>query len=284
MPTRTQNVKLGLFLVVTAVLFVLVFVTVAQVSLFEDEHTYYVVSDESSAGLDVGAPVSMRGVRVGTVAAIELDREHLDSVRIELEIDDEISVPKDAVAHIEMSGLTGTRVVDIAGGDLRAGVLPPGSVIPLDPTLLDSLKDRSEELIAQATALLDQSQALMKNLVQITEAFSENMDPKRVDEMIASVETILTRLESSAETLESTLQTGQKGVKTLVADVHQTTDELQDILKQSDRMLGRNDQDLRKAIRSLRKTAENFEDLSRDLRRDPSRLIRSRPPKPRELP
>lgn len=284
MPTRAQNAKLGIFLVATALLLLFVFVVVAGLTFWEPKHTYYVVSDDSVAGLEVGSPVTMRGVDIGTVDEISLDREDYETVRVHLEVDADVPIPRDAQAFIELSGLTGVKLIDITEGSTEAGVLPPGSVIPLGQTTLEKIEGQAEELAEQAVELLGESQELIKNLKDLSEALTRGLDAERVEAMVSRVEGILSSVDSAADELEATMGESRTNLREILDDIDETSNELQDLLRHSNRILRGNDDDLRSAIRDLRQAARNFEALSRQLRRQPSRLLRSSPPEERELP
>jgi phospholipid/cholesterol/gamma-HCH transport system substrate-binding protein len=80
---------------------------------------------DNIGGLKVGAPVSMAGVRIGRVAAINLDSSDYKAA-VSLAIDHGFSqIPDDSDAEIQTSGLLGANYVAVtAGGSdkyLRAG-------------------------------------------------------------------------------------------------------------------------------------------------------------------
>lgn len=65
-------------------------------------------------GLKVRAPVSVAGVRVGQVRAIELDR--LLRARVTLEVDAGLELPVDSSAGIRTQGLLGDQLIAIEPG------------------------------------------------------------------------------------------------------------------------------------------------------------------------
>jgi phospholipid/cholesterol/gamma-HCH transport system substrate-binding protein len=67
----------------------------------------------SASGLNVGDPVEIAGVKVGTVESISL-AEYL--ARVVLRIKDTIEVHEDASASIEVEGLIGDRSISIDPG------------------------------------------------------------------------------------------------------------------------------------------------------------------------
>lgn len=280
MPTRSQNIKLGVFMVATFVLLVLVIVFVGNLRFWRVEHPYYVISEESVAGLELGSPVTMRGVDVGRIDAIRLDPRRYDRVEVRLSIEGDIPIPADAKALIQFSGLTGLKVIDIAGGSTQDGTLPPGSVIPVGETTFALLETRAEELVEHAREIMEGTQALVDNLVKLSEA----IDAERVGAIVDRVDTIITTVGSASQELEAALGESRTSLREVFDDVEKAGTRLQDLLQRGSRVVQANDGDVRAAVRDLREAARNLEALSRQVRRNPSSLLRSRPPKERELP
>ncbi len=280
MPTRTQNIKLGIFVIVAVTLLTFVLVVVGGLAFWKETNTYYVVSETSVVGLEEGSTVTMRGVPIGTVAAIGLDPEDYASVRVELEIDQEVPIPADAQAFIQFSGITGLKQVDISRGDLDRGVLPPGEIIPLGETTLNRIESRAMELAESAVAVLDQTEALMARLVEV----SQGIDPKRVADLFGRVEVLLENLTGASEELERALTAGRGDLADALERGSHAASEIDELITQANRLLRANDRDLRESLRNLRQATREFRELSRDLRAQPSRLLRSKPPRERELP
>ena len=98
---------------------------------YDDGYELHAVFPSSSQGLftDGGSDVKVRGLNVGTVAAIEL----LDDgrARLTLFIDEGVEIPDTASASIEPLSIFGPKFVDIAPGAHEAGgpFLAPGDRI-----------------------------------------------------------------------------------------------------------------------------------------------------------
>ena len=82
MATKSQKVKLGIFLIATVALFIVSLVLITGMEMWEDQDRYYIEFTESVSGLEVGAPVKLRGVGVGSVTQIRLDRENVEIVKV----------------------------------------------------------------------------------------------------------------------------------------------------------------------------------------------------------
>lgn len=71
-------------------------------------YAYY----QSASGLTVGTPVTISGVSIGSVAAIELEVDKR-LVLVVLDIEDEVPIPKDAIAYVVTTGIMGGKIVEI---------------------------------------------------------------------------------------------------------------------------------------------------------------------------
>ena len=80
----------------------------------------------SASGLNVGDPVEIAGVKVGTVQSISLADYQ---ARVALRIKDTVEVYDDASASIEVEGLIGDRSISIDAGTAGKKPLVPGDEI-----------------------------------------------------------------------------------------------------------------------------------------------------------
>lgn len=302
---RAQVVKLGIFLAAVVAVLVLSLVLIGGLRMRPRATTYHVVTTRTVAGIEVGSAVTMLGVEVGRVAAIELDRTDFGRVRIDLAIDPDIALPAGSEAYFQRVGVAGQRTIDLAGGTLASGRLEPGSPIPHGQTPLEAIESRGslDDELSSLVADARQTVAHAKGVVTA-------VDPKRVAALAeavdpARVEAILVRVEHTMETLESTSEALERAVTKGGARVEDTTHELQAVaerastvlehadgavadlsrvLSMANEILSANEDDIRVAVGNLRRTSQDARALARVLRARPSLLMRAAPPKERERP
>jgi phospholipid/cholesterol/gamma-HCH transport system substrate-binding protein len=120
--TRTIDISTGLFVLLgfAAILFMVTQITNREFSL--DSSSYRLTASfENVGGLKAGAPVSMAGVTIGRVEAIQYDMSLLKAV-VTLRIDGHYdAIPNDSDASIFTAGLLGGQYV---------GLSPGGSEVP----------------------------------------------------------------------------------------------------------------------------------------------------------
>ncbi|GGL95719.1 outer membrane lipid asymmetry maintenance protein MlaD [Pseudomonas asuensis] len=119
MQTRTQEIGVGLFLLAGLLALLLLALRVSGLTIGEQKDTYksYAYFD-NIAGLTVRAKVTMSGVTIGRVTAIDLDRDSYRG-RVTMQIDRQVdNIPVDSTASILTAGLLGEKYIGISvGGD-----------------------------------------------------------------------------------------------------------------------------------------------------------------------
>lgn len=116
MRIRTLEIGVGLFLLAGVLALLLLSLRVSGLSVGNaDTYKLYAYFD-NIAGLTVRSKVTMAGVTIGKVTAIDLDRESYTG-RVTLEIQQDIDIlPFDSTASILTAGLLGEKYVGISVG------------------------------------------------------------------------------------------------------------------------------------------------------------------------
>src|SRR3989344_6799858 len=119
MQNRTVEIGVGLFLLAGILALLLLALRVSGLSATPTADTYKLYAYfDNIAGLTVRSKVTMAGVTIGKVTAIDLDRDSYTG-RVTLEIQEDVNIlPADSTASILTAGLLGEKYVGISvGGD-----------------------------------------------------------------------------------------------------------------------------------------------------------------------
>lgn len=128
MQNRTLEIGVGLFLLAGLLALLLLALRVSGLTVGSSD-TYKVYAHfENIAGLTIRSKVTMAGVTIGKVTAIDLDRDSYTG-RVTLLLDDSVdNLPTDSTASILTAGLLGEKYIGISvGGDEE--VLVDGATI-----------------------------------------------------------------------------------------------------------------------------------------------------------
>ncbi|MBM3105460.1 outer membrane lipid asymmetry maintenance protein MlaD [Pseudomonas sp. P66] len=129
MQNRTLEIGVGLFLLAGILALILLALRVSGLSASPSSDTYKVYANfDNIAGLTVRAKVTMAGVTIGKVTAIDLDRDTYTG-RVTLQLEKRVdNLPTDSTASILTAGLLGEKYIGISVGGEDA-VLKDGSTI-----------------------------------------------------------------------------------------------------------------------------------------------------------
>ncbi|MCB5253017.1 MAG: MlaD family protein [Candidatus Cloacimonadaceae bacterium] len=168
MVSKATKIRLGVFLVVGAVLILVFAAAVAGNQLTQKWDTYYIVFDDYPvSGLQVGGTVNYQGIKVGRVENVRIDPNDVNKVIITINIEPGTPIKEDTEAVLSMVGITGMKAVEIKGGTNEARNMSPGSYIKAGSTLIDDISER-------AISIVDKIDQIAVNIGNLTN--QENQD------------------------------------------------------------------------------------------------------------
>lgn len=126
---------------------------------------YVVVTKYTVGGLNPEAQVRYRGIRVGKVKDIQLDRDDPSDILIKISIPDNIPLTKGTVAKLGTQGVTGIAHVLLldSGKDIEPLVATDGNLprIAMVPSLLDEMSESGPAALRQAQEVMTAANALL---------------------------------------------------------------------------------------------------------------------------
>jgi phospholipid/cholesterol/gamma-HCH transport system substrate-binding protein len=129
MQTRTMEIGVGLFLLAGLLALLLLALRVSGLTVADSADTYKLYANfDNVAGLTVRAKVTMAGVTIGKISAIDLDRDSY-TARVTMDVQRRVdNLSTDSTASILTAGLLGEKYIGISvGGD--EALLKEGGVI-----------------------------------------------------------------------------------------------------------------------------------------------------------
>ncbi|MFB6262175.1 MAG: MlaD family protein [Bradymonadaceae bacterium] len=217
MATRAEKSKLGLFLTATLVLLGVAIAALTGSELWEKQSTYYIEFSESVSGLQPGAPVKQRGVRVGYVDRIRVVPDNVELVEVVVKVNPGTPVKKDTTAYMASQGITGLKFIELRGGSKESKQLPPGGKIEAGTSRLRELTGRAEDISLKFESLLN-------NLLELTR--KENREEiekilKTAEKSTAEVGRAAEELDKLAEKTGSILEENRPLARDAIEEVQQ---------------------------------------------------------------
>ena len=226
MATKSQKVKLGIFLTVSGVLFAATLAIFAGLQLLDEQTYYYVLFGESVSGLELGSQVKYSGVRVGTVEEVEVFEENLEQIRVTIALVEDTPVRTDTRAVLRYQGITGLKFIELQGGTEEADPLPPRSYIPAEQGVMAQLTDRADDISRKVDQILDNLLIITgpENQARIASALAT------FDEMVVSVNTLSRELAQAAATMNALLQKNDEPLTNTIRNVSETTERMEETI------------------------------------------------------
>jgi phospholipid/cholesterol/gamma-HCH transport system substrate-binding protein len=165
----------------------------------QERSPYRVVSTIAVTGLNPQAQVRYRGMGVGRVTAIGLDRKDQRRILVDIEVDKTIPITRGTYAQLGMEGITGIAYVHLQddGADRQAPARAADGIaeLPLRPSFMDSITDGAEGAVRDAR--------------QLMAAVNEILTPenrKRITGMLVSLERSMANLEATSQKLPGAIE------------------------------------------------------------------------------
>jgi phospholipid/cholesterol/gamma-HCH transport system substrate-binding protein len=286
---------------------VLLLVALAMITGRGGATTAYFTHYRNVTGLRYGAPVFYQGYRIGQVGAIVPERDagpdgaRSTRYKIELAVRRDWPIPKDSVAHLTATGLLADVAVGIGEGKDRAMAAPGAELAGAENADIFSAMN---ELAGQITQLTrGQISPLIQTLSKRVDSITGAID-KGTPDIVAQSRKLLTQLNSASASLNDVLRPDNRAAldailantRQLTAQLHDTQQKLDDALGQLDGIARENRPAVRDAVADLRAVLEalsgridsisqhlqtasrNFDEFSREVRKNPNRILIS--PKP----
>ncbi|HSJ97813.1 MAG TPA: MlaD family protein [Myxococcota bacterium] len=304
--SEARYFRVGLFVLAGIVLAVAAVVLVGGGSLLDRPVLMETVFDESVQGLDVGAPVKLRGVKLGTVRWIgfvgdeyrlaEADAREASRVLVRMELTGGDGGLSDEQRARELSelverglrlrltplGITGVSFVEADFVDVQR--YPPPEIswtpevlyVPSAPSTITQITSAADRLMRRIDRL--DVEGLLTNLDRLLVNVNKAVEKADVDDVQRSVAELLGELQRTVEGLRGTIQ--QARVPEISEDVRATLREASATLVRMQLVLDRGGEDLAATLENLRAATQNLRDVSETARSYPSYLLLGRPPAP----
>lgn len=298
MQLRRNEVLTGLLVLATIAALAGILILLGAPGLFRPLVTYKIYLD-NAAGIKQGAPVLLAGRKIGQVdklfspvskedaARAEAARAILQAgdpspaptdkpkyeARIDVKVDKNALVYKDAHARLITLGLLGEVAIDITQGNDAAGRASDGEIfagerVPDFGESISKMLDIVKPVATEATNTLKELQTTAQNLSRITDENSQlNMG-------LAQFRTFVENL-TSLTARDSSLSIALKNVEKISTDLSSNDNiqiTLQNFRESSDKLKGIMD-DLNRLGPDLKTSGANIVELTDTVKRQPWRLI-----------
>lgn len=300
--------RLGAFVLISLILLFFATGKIGEGGWFKPASKIVETEFDDLLGLDIDSPVRMAGVKVGTVQDILL-RNNRALVRIALKPD--VQLPGSVRASIISRGLVGEKNLALTAKPGDKTLLPEGAIIPSDPSgdintfiakaseITDDIRSLTHALakgpdgkkgVASLQQLIENSSRTAAELDAMLEENRKDIHlttsamRKTMQMLEAELPPILKQMRQSTQTISQLLARHQQDLATTAEELPKAVTASRDFFEESAKVsktlnstLLDNQENLYRILFELRKTSENLEAFSDDIRRNPWKVLSKRP-------
>lgn len=267
MSKRANPTAIGAFVVVALVLAVMGVITLGGLQLFKKELGFVMFFDGDLGGLDVGAPVEIRGVKIGVVTKIRLFANS-NSIGVYVNIDPSL-LPKGAAVRQDAGA-----VEDLIKKGLRAQLKTQSfltnqlliylDIFPKAPVVIVGLDPDVREIPTVPTTLARLQAQLEKFLdslskVKIEELLSDvSLTMKSAKDLMAAPEVMAAVVSANAalQQADKTLKRLDAQLDALVPKTEATLAETRELLAETRKFLAHVDAEIGPLVASIKGAGE----------------------------
>lgn len=301
---KRDTVNYTLVGIVVLAAFALLLVTLVLITGRTGPAAVYHVHYSNVTGLGYGAPVYYEGFRIGQVSDVTPLRDAFPTrYRVEVSVRSDWRIPGDSIARLQSSGLLADVSIGIREGQ-SPQVLPPGSEIvgeegadlfaamndlaaelttltrsriaPLVDTLANSLDSLTGSLDDSAPLILADTERLLAQLNESAASINQVLGSENrqaISGTLADVRESASHMRSVAADLKAT----QERLDGLLESAREITEDgrprVQRTLTDLEVTVGTVARRIEAITHHLEASSRNFEEFSREIRRNPNRLL-----------
>ena len=299
MEREANYTAVGAFVLLIATMAALFVYWYAGSSDARDYVRYEIYFEGSVSGLNRGSTVRYLGVEVGRVVTIRIDKRAANRVQVITDIDSHTPISKTTLASLSLQGVTGLLYIDLlADADQKRKMDPvPSETFPVIDSVrsnfdlfLASLPDlvgRAAEITDRAARVLSDENiaafaSTMKNLEKSSSTLPATMHDARI--VVAELKDTLADVRAAAAGARQLIDSSGPDLAAASERIRVISDNLARITANLDRLMTDHREDMglflrdglpeiERLLRDSRSAAQEFRELSRSLKADPSQLL-----------
>lgn len=253
---------------------------------------YEVYFEGSVSGLNRGSTVRYLGVEVGKVVAIRIDKRANDRVQVIADIDSHTPISKTTLASLSLQGITGLLYIDLLADTASKRRMDP---VPSEQyPVIDSVRSSFDQFLASLPDLVGRASAVLsdENIKSITgtlasiekSAATLPATMKSASELVTELKATVVDVRAAAVSARELIDTSGPQLATASERVREISENLAKTTASLDRLMTEHRDDLglflrdslpemERLLRDSRSAAQEFRELSRSLKADPSQLL-----------
>ena len=156
-----------LSLLIGIILFVL---WLARYNLDDENLRHYkIYVTESISGLEKNSLVTYKGIDIGQVQKVNIDKNNIEQIEITIYVSDYRMIKENSSAIIQNKGISGNKFIEIVGGTNESKTLAINEngfgVIPVKLSFVDELSSSAEIMTGKFESILNKIDTLINEIM-----------------------------------------------------------------------------------------------------------------------
>ena len=254
MPKISRELRTGIIAVLAIAIFIWGFSFLKGINLFESSRVFY-AQYENVQGLEPSAPVTINGLKVGTILNIDFHPKNQDVLVVKFSLDNDLKFSKNSIAQIYspdfISGKSIKLLTEKDGDNAISGDTLVGNV---EAGILGALNDQIAPLQAKFQSFVINADSLVGGFNEIFDANTK----KNLRESVAKLNTTLTSFTSVSKSLDGMLAENGK-IDSVLSNANKASMKLASL---TDSL---NDSNIKSIVQKLEVTLNNFNNILSNL-------------------
>ena len=236
MKKHSTEIKVGIIITLTLIVFIWLFNYVKGINLLKPSHTYYVIYDDIN-GLKKSGAVFIKGYKVGLVDNIEFTKDIPAKLLVTIRLEENLHLPEDSKAVLISADIMGTKAINILEGNSQ-NLLEYGDTLPgeVELSLMDQvnqeiipLKEKTEHLVETLDSLATSIHGMMNEDFKndLTGSISDlRASLGNIRRLSYSLDTMVTRRDGQVQTILTGVNTNLQKLDHVMDNLSQVSDSL----------------------------------------------------------
>ena len=250
----TREIKTAILVIISILLFIWGYSFLKGKNLFDTSNKLFVVY-ENVAGLAPSAPVTLNGLTIGKVNAINIQTD--GKLLVELSITNDFPISKSSIAEIYDSGLVGGRQIAIKPNLTDTNYTKSGDFLQASSKLglADALAQQLEPLQSKLQLVLENANLLFSNVNEVLDANTK----QNLKGSIAELNKTLSEFSVASKSINELIADNKSKLNSTLTNFDKTSS---NFAKMSDSLAKAN---LGQTVKNLEKTLANVDKLMAEM-------------------